>query len=89
MQPDSKWVPYFQIGVGGVYNDIYKEHPQRLIGEAFEFNLQGAFGLRYLFNDHVACYVEAGYRHLSNAGFADRNFGMNSVGGQLGVSWFF
>lgn len=87
VQPNAKWVPYFQIGGGGLYNDIYKEHPQGLIGQAFEFNLQGAFGLRYLFNDHMAAYVEAGYRHISNAGMADRNLGLNSVTAQGGVSW--
>lgn len=84
---ESKWVPYFQIGAGGVYNNIYQERPQRLIGQAFEFNLQGAFGLRYLINPHTACYVEAGYRHLSNAGLADRNNGLNSIAIQTGVSW--
>src|SRR5262245_28382482 len=48
VQPDAKWVPYFQIGVGGVYNDVYKSHPQRLLGQAFEFNLQAGLGVRYM-----------------------------------------
>lgn len=89
IQPDAKCVPYFQVGVGGVYNDIHDSEPQRLIGQAFEFNLQAAFGLRYLFNESTALYLEGGYRHLSNANMADRNLGLNSLGVQVGVSWFF
>lgn len=88
VQPDSKFVPYFQIGVGGVYNDIYKSHPQRLVGQSFEFNLQAGFGARYFFNEHLAGFVEGGYRHLSNADNSDRNLGLNSLGFQLGVSYF-
>jgi opacity protein-like surface antigen len=89
IQPDSKWVPYFQIGVGGVYSNISDSEPQRLIGQDFEFNLQAAFGLRYLCSDRMACYIEGGYRHISNADMADRNLGLNSLGVQVGVSWFF
>ena len=89
VQENSKWVPYFQIGVGGVYSDIYEDKVQRLVGQAIEFNLQGGFGLRYLINNHLAAYLEANYRHISNADTADRNNGLNSIGVQAGVSWFF
>jgi hypothetical protein len=33
--------------------------------------------------------LEADLRHISNANLYDRNFGMNSLGGLAGVSWFF
>jgi hypothetical protein len=93
VQPDTsaeaKWVPYFQIGAGGIYNDIYKDQAQGLIGGALEFNLYVGAGVRYFFSPRVAGFVEADLRHISNANFHDRNFGMNSVGGLAGVSWFF
>ncbi|RYD35397.1 MAG: hypothetical protein EOP86_08590, partial [Verrucomicrobiaceae bacterium] len=40
IQPEAKWIPYFQIGAGGLWNDIYKDKSQDLIGQSFEFNLQ-------------------------------------------------
>jgi lipid A 3-O-deacylase len=89
VQPDARLVPYFQIGAGGLFNDIYKSHPQRLVGQCFEFELQGAFGARYFLNPRCALSVEAGYRHISNADMANRNLGLNSLGGLVGVSWFF
>ena len=89
VQPDSRCVPYFQIGAGGVYNDVYKETPQRLMGRAFEFNLQAGFGVRCFVAENCAVFVEADYRHISNADSADRNLGLNSVGGYIGVSYFF
>jgi hypothetical protein len=46
VQASSRWVPYVQAGFGGLYSDTYREHPQRLIGEAFEFYLQAALGSR-------------------------------------------
>ena len=84
----ARWVPYFQIGLGAVYDDIYRQRPQRLLGESFEFTVQGELGMRYFLNSHTALYAEAGYRHISNAGLADRNYGLNSVAFQGGVSWF-
>ena len=89
VQPDARLVPYFQIGLGGAYSDAHEELPQRRLGSALSFNLQGGLGLRYLCSASLAVFVEANYRHLSNASLADRNNGLNSVGGYLGVSYFF
>lgn len=88
VQPDAKWVPYFQIGAGGVYSDISDDPVQRQIGQDFSFNLQAALGVRYMLSNHSALFVEGGYRHLSNADSADRNLGLNSLGVQVGASWF-
>ena len=89
IQPNARLVPYFQIGGGGLYIDSYKDQSQRLIGQAFEFNLQAALGLRYLINDKWAICIEGAYRHISNADLAPRNIGLNSVGGFAGVSYFY
>jgi lipid A 3-O-deacylase len=89
VQPESLWVPYFQIGAGGVYSDMYKDPSRAVVGSALNFNLQSAFGVRYFVKHNWAITAEGGYRHISNAGFTEHNAGLNSLGGQIGVSWFF
>jgi hypothetical protein len=89
VQPDSKLIPYIQLGAGMLDNDIYHGHPQREIGEAFEFVLQGDVGLQYMISDRWAASIEAGFRHISNADLASRNEGLNSLGGLTQLSYFF
>jgi len=84
-----KLIPYLQIGAGGLYNDAYQQDTQRIIGSAFEFNLEGSIGVRYLCSDRCAIFVEAGLRHISNANTASRNNGLNSFGGIIGISYFY
>jgi hypothetical protein len=89
VQPDSKWVPYFQLGAGGTYSDMHNDESQRLLGSAWSFNLQAGLGFRYLCSDRCAVFLEANYCHISNADTADRNIGINSIGGVVGVSLFY
>lgn len=89
VQPESTVVPYFQIGAGGLYSDAAKDHSQRLIGSDFEFNLQASIGVRWFCTPSCAVTLEGGYRHISNADMADRNVGVDSLGGMVGVSFFF
>ena len=89
VQPDSRLVPYFQFGAGVLLNDIHEDQRQRRVGQAFEFSLQWGLGLRYLFSERCGVFLEATYRHISNANLADRNFGLNSFGGMAGASYFF
>lgn len=89
VQPEAKWVPYFQIGAGAIYNDIYKDHSQRLIGQAWGYDLEATVGIRYFFNARWSANLEAGYRHNSNADNNDRNIGLNSLGGGIGLGYHF
>lgn len=89
VQPDARLVPYFQLGGGGIYSDAHKDHSQSLIGAPFEFNLQASLGLRWFCTERCAVAVEGGYLHISNASLADRNIGVNCLGGLIGVSLFF
>ncbi len=89
VQPSAKFVPYIQIGAGFAYCNAYTDQTQGLIGEAFEFNLQGAIGARYLFSERCGAFIEGGWRHVSNAGLASRNLGLNSLGGLVGFSVFY
>jgi hypothetical protein len=89
VQPDTWIVPYFQIGAGGLYNDAYRDHSQRALGEALEFNLQATVGCRFMMNPHWALVLEGGYLHISNGGLAERNVGVDTLGGRIGVNYFF
>ena len=89
VQPDAKWVPFFQIGAGGLGDNIYEHRDQRVIGSGFEFTLVADAGVRYFFNPKLALMLMADFEHVSNAGTASRNLGMNAAGGMLGVGYFF
>ncbi len=87
LQPGWNLVPYHQFGIGFAYSDVHEDVTQRLLGQEFEFNLQCGIGLRYLLSNRVALYAEGNWRHISNAGLANRNAGLNSLGVQAGVSY--
>ncbi len=89
VQPDSKLIPYAQIGAGIVYNDVYKTYTQDAIGQSIEFTPQASIGLHYLIRPNWSINAEAMYHHISNAGLASRNVGINSFGGLLGLTYFF
>ncbi|HEX4083525.1 MAG TPA: acyloxyacyl hydrolase [Chthoniobacteraceae bacterium] len=89
VQPGARLVPYLQLGAGTLDNDVHTDKTQRVIGEAFEFMLQGDLGLKYLIDDHWAVSAEAGFRHISNADLSSRNQGLNSLGGLFQVGYFF
>ncbi|HEY1583953.1 MAG TPA: acyloxyacyl hydrolase [Chthoniobacterales bacterium] len=89
VQPHARLVPYLQIGAGGVYSDIPEKESRGLISLPVEFNLQGIAGTRIMLNDHWSITVEGAYRHISNAEIKKPNFGIDSVGGNLGFGFFF
>jgi hypothetical protein len=89
VQSGSALVPYFQLGVGGAYSDMHEDLSQRLLGSEWSFHLEAGLGLRYLCSDRCALFAEFTYRHISNGDSADRNLGLNSIGGAVGVSLFF
>jgi lipid A 3-O-deacylase len=89
IQPGSRWVPYFQIQAGALGNNIYRGSAQREVGEGFEFILGAGPGIKYMINDQWSVAAEAGYRHISDANLSQRNEGLNSLGGQLQVSYRF
>ena len=90
VQPDCKVVPFIQVGGGGAYSDAADDNQtQRLIGSDLSFSLQAEIGLRYHFSRNVALTTSVLYRHISNADTADRNVGLNSLGGRIGLSLFF
>ena len=85
----ARLVPYYQIGGGGVYSDAHEDRAQHILGSPLLFDVQGGLGARYLLSPKCALYLELDWRHISNAGLAERNVGLNSVVGWLGASCFF
>ncbi len=89
VQPDSRFFPYVQAGAGIVFNDIYKDPSQDAVGQAIEFTPQASLGFHYLFHPKWSLNAEVMFHHISNANLSNRNDGINSLGGFLGVTYFF
>ena len=84
-----RFMPYFQLGAGIIYNDVYKDKSQDVIGQSVEFTPQGSLGMHYFLNRRWALDAEIIYHHISNAGLDDRNEGVNALGGLVGVTYRF
>jgi len=89
VQPDWDLIPYIQGGLGIVYNDVYKDDTQQAIGQAIEFTPQCTIGVHYLVDRNWAVDAEGMFHHISNAGLSKRNNSLNSLGGFIGVTYFF
>jgi hypothetical protein len=89
LPPDSKWIPYIQGGSGIVYTNAYKDYSQDAIGQQIEFTPQVSLGFRYFLKKGWSVDFEGILHHISNASLADRNAGLNSFGGFIGVSYLF
>jgi hypothetical protein len=88
-QPRARVIPYLQIAAGGVYTDIPEDESRGLISLPVEFNLQGEVGSRFMLNDRWSIVLEAAYRHISNAEIKKPNYGIDSVGGNVGFGFSF
>jgi hypothetical protein len=88
-QLDWPFIPFFQFGAGIVYTDASHRYNQFEIGEEAEFLLQAAVGGRVRIGENWTLDVEAGFQHISNAGLARHNGGINNVGASIGLTYFF
>ena len=89
IQPNARVIPYMQIGTGGIYTDIPERESHGLISLPVEFNLQGTGGLRFMLDNKWSLILEAGYRHISDGTIKLPNRGVDSVGGDVGLGFFF
>lgn len=85
----KRLIPYMHAGAGIVRNNIYKDKTQRMIGHPTEFTLRGGVGIRILIMDCWSLDLEGAIEHISNAGLAERNRGMNGAGFLMGITRFF
>jgi hypothetical protein len=89
VQEHCRVIPFFELGAGGLGNDIYLDHHQSIIGSAFEFDLEASLGARIMISDRWAISLLGSFEHVSNAGTASRNIGLNSAGGRAGICFFY
>jgi hypothetical protein len=87
--PGSPIIPYCQGGAGVVLNDAYHDRDQRAVGQAAEFYLHAEVGLKCMIAPNLSLDVEGGLQHISNGGLASRNFGVNALGGSVGLTYYF
>ena len=85
VQPQWRLIPYLQAGAGLTATDI----DRRIVGQAFNFNLDLGIGVRYLVSERWALMLEYRYQHISNANSAEHNLGINANGPILGVTYLF
>ena len=85
----ARFSPYVQGGAGLVYTSVSGRESRDLVSLPVEFNLQAACGLRYRLDIHWSLLFEGSFRHISNAGLKNPNFGINSAGGDVGFALLF
>jgi opacity protein-like surface antigen len=80
--------PYVEGGLGLVYTDLRSEiRVGQDLGQRMQFSEQGGVGLQYLVDDDLAVSLAVRFRHISNAGIADSNPGLDTLYGLIGLSW--
>ena len=90
VQPNARIVPYLQAGAGLVYSDFaHGAEGGNAVSLDVNFNLQATAGLRFNVNSKWSVLVEGGYRHISNASISDPNYGIDQVGGSVGLAFSF
>lgn len=79
--------PYVEAGAGLVWTDLGDRIPEK--GSQFNFNLQVGAGLSYFVEPTTSINISYRYQHISNAGTAEPNLGIDAGVVLLGISKFF
>ncbi|MEO6027975.1 MAG: acyloxyacyl hydrolase [Candidatus Binatia bacterium] len=75
--------PFIEAGEGAVYTDLRKQD----LGSRLQFTSQFGVGLEYEISPDMAVGIQARYRHMSNAGMASSNPGINTIYGLVGLTF--
>ncbi|MCC6763277.1 MAG: acyloxyacyl hydrolase [Deltaproteobacteria bacterium] len=75
--------PFIEAGEGAVYTDLRKQD----LGTRLQFTSTIGGGLEYEVRPGVAVGLQARFRHMSNAGMASSNPGINTVYGLIGLTF--
>jgi len=78
-----KLKPFIEGGEGIVYTDLRKQH----LGTRIQFTSQFGAGLEYEIKPGMSLGFQARIRHMSNAGMASSNPGINTLYGLIGLSF--
>jgi len=79
--------PYVEAGAGLVWTDLGDRIPEK--GSQFNFNLQVGAGLSYFVAPTTSINMSYRLQHVSNAGTAEPNHGIDAGVVLLGISKFF
>jgi opacity protein-like surface antigen len=79
--------PYVEAGAGVVWTDLGDRIPEK--GSQFNFNLQLGAGLSYFVAPTASINVSYRLQHVSNAGTAKPNHGIDAGEVLIGISKFF
>ena len=79
------WVvrPFVEAGEGAVYTDLRKQD----LGSRLQFTSTIGGGLEYEIQPGMSLGLQARFRHMSNAGMASSNPGINTIFGLLGLTF--
>src|SRR5215831_6714857 len=80
----AKTVPYFELGGGVLFTNT--EVP--VTTSTVNFLTHAALGFHFFVRERRALTMNVRYEHISNAGLAVPNPGINTVQFQLGFNWF-
>jgi opacity protein-like surface antigen len=75
--------PFLEAGEGAVYTDLRKQD----LGTRMQFTSTIGAGLEYEIRPGVAIGFQARFRHMSNAGMASSNPGINTAFGLVGLTF--
>ena len=82
----SSWIaPYLELGVGFLYSTQHISEQ----GSQFNFTPQLGVGMQFSLNDHYLLSAGYRYRHMSNAGTAKPNRGIDFNMALVGLSYVF
>ena len=79
--------PYIEAGAGLVWTDLGNRIPEK--GSKFNFNLQAGAGLSYFVAATTSINVSYRFQHISNAGTAEPNHGIDAGLLLIGISKLF
>jgi opacity protein-like surface antigen len=80
---ERSWRPFLEGGEGVVYTDLRKQD----LGTRIQFTSQIGGGLEFDVTPGMSLGLQLRYRHMSNAGMASSNPGINTVYGLVGLTF--
>ena len=83
----GRWMPFWDIGIGGIWMDAMPRLPEQ--STRLNFVVQTGPGLHYFMTTTSTFTFGVRMHHISNAGFGDRNEGLNAIMPYAGLSFFF
>jgi len=83
----GRWMPFWDLGLGMLWTNLAPRIPEQ--STQFNFVLESGPGVQYFATERMALTLGVRFHHISNAGLGDRNKGLNSTLGYVGVSLFF